>query len=46
VKVTTTAKTTTASNSPNTGVNGTAVPVAVLALAGAAAFVLRKKNDQ
>ena len=40
------AKTTTsASNSPKTGVNGMALPVAVLALAGATAFVLRKKND-
>ncbi len=51
--VTTTAKTTakaaktttSASNSPKTGVNGMALPVAVLALAGATAFVLRKKND-
>ena len=46
-KATTAAKTTSkASNSPKTGVNGLALPVAVLALAGATAFVLRKKNDQ
>ena len=46
-KATTAAKTTSkASNSPKTGVNGMALPVAVLALAGAAAFVLRKKNNQ
>ncbi|WP_295093262.1 NPXTG-anchored protein [Ruminococcus sp.] len=46
-KTTTAAKTTSkASNSPKTGVNGMALPAAVLALAGATAFVLRKKNDQ
>ena len=46
VKATTTAKTTSkASNSPKTGVNGMALPVAMIALAGAAAFALRKKND-
>lgn len=45
-KTTTTAKTTTAaSSSPRTGVNGMALPAAVLALAGTAAFALRKKND-
>lgn len=45
-KATTTAKTTSkASNSPKTGVNGMALPVAMIALAGAAAFALRKKND-
>ena len=47
VKVTTTAKTTTkTSNSPKTGAKSMALPVTVLAFAGAAAFVLRKKNDQ
>ena len=46
-KKATAAKTTSkASNSPKTGVNGMALPVAVLALAGGTAFVLRKKNDQ
>ena len=41
-----TAKTTTsASNSPKTGVTGMALPVAVLVLAGATAFAIRKKND-
>ena len=33
------------SNSPKTGVTGAAAPVAGLALAAAAAFALRKKND-
>ena len=47
VKVTTTANTTTkTSNSPKTGAKSMALPVTVLAFAGAAAFVLRKKNDQ
>ncbi|MBO7474305.1 MAG: NPXTG-anchored protein [Ruminococcus sp.] len=47
VKVTTKAKTTTkTSNSPKTGAKSMALPVTVLAFAGAAAFVLRKKNDQ
>ena len=46
VKVTTTAKTTTkASNSPKTGAKSMALPVTVIAFAGAAAFVLRKKED-
>ena len=46
VKVTTTAKTTTkASNSPKTGAKSMALPVIVIAFAGAAAFVLRKKED-
>lgn len=44
---TTTKKTTTASgtNSPKTGVNGAALPVAILALAGASASAFRKKKD-
>ncbi|MBQ3885148.1 MAG: NPXTG-anchored protein [Ruminococcus sp.] len=32
-------------DSPKTGVTGAAVPAAILALAGAAAFVMRRKND-
>lgn len=45
-KTSKTAKTTTsASSSPKTGVRGMAVPAALLALAGATAFALRKKND-
>ena len=41
-----TSKTTAAaSNSPKTGANGIALPVAFLSLAGATAWVLRKKND-
>ena len=41
------ASTTTAAsaNSPKTGVAGTALPVAVIAAAGALAFTFRKKND-
>jgi len=44
---TTTNKTTTASdtNSPKTGVNGAALPVTFLALAGASAFAFRKKRS-
>lgn len=44
---TTTKKATTAakSDSPKTGVNGAALPVTFLALAGATAFALRKKKD-
>lgn len=33
------------SNSPKTGVNGAALPVTILALAGASAFAFRKKKD-
>lgn len=40
-----TTKAASSSNSPKTGVSGMAIPAAVIALAGAAAFVLRKKND-
>ena len=44
-KTTTAAKTTKAgSNSPKTGVNGMALPMAMIVLAGATAFALRKKN--
>jgi len=42
---TTAAKTTSSSNSPKTGVNGMALPLALLTFAGATAFALRKKND-
>ena len=44
---TTTKKTTTASgtNSPKTGVNGAALPVTLLAVAGASAFAFRKKRS-
>ena len=43
---TTAAKTTSSSsNSPKTGVNGMALPLALLTIAGAAAFALRKQND-
>ena len=42
----TTAKTTkSSSSSPKTGVNGMAMPLTLLALAGASAFAMRKKND-
>ena len=39
------ASTTSTGNSPQTGVAGTALPAAVLALAGTVAFAFRKKND-
>ena len=39
------AKTTSSTNSPKTGVNGAAIPVALLGIAGATAFAFRKKND-
>lgn len=42
---TSTAKKTSNSGSPKTGVADAAIPAAVLALAGAAAFAMRKKND-
>ena len=42
---TTAAKTTSSSNSPKTGTDGIALPVAFLALAGASAFALRKKRS-
>lgn len=42
----TTAKTTkSSSSSPKTGVNGMAMPLTFLALAGVSAFAMRKKND-
>ena len=45
---TTAKKTTTAAktDSPKTGVNGAALPVAFLAIAGASAFAFRKKNSR
>ena len=39
------AKTTSSTNSPKTGVNGAAIPVALLGIAGATAFAFRKKKD-
>jgi LPXTG-motif cell wall-anchored protein len=44
-KSTTTTKKAASTDSPKTGVAGTAIPVAMLALAGAAAVTFRKKND-
>lgn len=44
-KSTTTTKKASSTDSPKTGVAGTAIPVAMLALAGAAAVTFRKKND-
>lgn len=44
-KLTTTTKKAASTDSPKTGVAGTAIPVAMLTLAGAAAVTFRKKND-
>ncbi|WP_295089356.1 NPXTG-anchored protein [Ruminococcus sp.] len=43
---TTAAKTTSSSNSPKTGTDGIALPVAFLALAGASAFAFRRKKSR